>query len=1052
MARYTNSSRALAFLTETSEDAIAALKGILGGSGSSKYLDTSEDKISLIRSQLDSSREEDQIVALTRIIAMISKSRDASQFLPAVLKLTSSASIDVRKLVYIILLRYANRNPDLTLLSINSFQRDLSDPSPLIRAMALRVLSSIRVKMVTTIVTLAVSKSVRDPNPYVRRVSALAIPKLYALDRSLLSNLSQQVSTLLNDRNPLVLASAIVAFSDVCPDSWERLHPHFRKLCHALVDMDEWNQVKVLEVLTRYARSNFVEPSTKGGKSKQQVRPEHGENPADVEGDQIPGFKKLSLGKRASKEVPGAKDDNADGDANSNDDGVIQISKDLQLFLTKSRPLLNSRNPAVVMAAVRAIFYLSPSSSHASIVRPMIRLLHSPPEVTYLILCNLLEISKTSPQLFSPYVSSLFLRSTHVEPTYISVLKLEALVTLSNPSNAGLTLREIVSNLNSSSETVAVKAVEGLGRLSRRMPEQCSDLCLSALLELLKSSSRSKASVSRKDAVISKAVVVIKSLVSDRYERIGLMSEVYREVGEIGSAQGGEDDTRRKRESSTASIIARLAGLLFGNPPSSKGASLKSLSSAAVEGTTTPPTPDSASGTPIRSTTPVIPTNAGERKKKKKLKDMKLLSKDSITNPSARSSVIWLLGQYCRLSIKIRSLPPADHAHSASSPLSPPKAEDRYVTLAELILPDILRRCALNFVNEDSKTKLQILNLSSKLVTFLTGRVGSNTMAARSPLVDSVSVLHTYLLNLARYDSDFDVRDRARFFKGLTSNFVQNWARKRDGEGVSEDKEDEVELKGVRLRREQVELVLFEGKAKSGDLAATTVTDGKEEGDEGPRGKAGGEGARDGKSSSSATKGKAAKLCSLSLALEGRLVRGWEEVVVPDWTEVESDEKLRDPPEDQVGGGGKGVAEGGWSGNRSFSSEDPKGATLTFGGGKGEDRESVVLVPKERGKVEAGVGKYKDLDSFLDESESEEEEEEEESETEILARRNREDYEFESESEEETEEETEEEEEEGEEEEESESEEEEEEEEETVQPMKKETSQVDLVNSNSLWR
>lgn len=81
--------------------------------------------------------------------------------------------------MYIYLLKYAEQEPDLALLSINTFQKDLSDSSPLIRAMALRVLSGIRVPMIGSIVMLAIKKCAADISPYVRKAAALAIPKLF---------------------------------------------------------------------------------------------------------------------------------------------------------------------------------------------------------------------------------------------------------------------------------------------------------------------------------------------------------------------------------------------------------------------------------------------------------------------------------------------------------------------------------------------------------------------------------------------------------------------------------------------------------------------------------------------------------------------------------------------------------------------------------------------------------------------------------------------------------------------------------------------------------
>jgi AP-3 complex subunit beta len=94
-------------------------------------------------------------------------------------KNVASPNLEVRKLVYIYLLRYAEQEPDLALLSINTFQKDLNDPNPLIRAMALRVLSGIKVSMIGSIVVLAIRKCAADPSPYVRKAAAYAIPKCH---------------------------------------------------------------------------------------------------------------------------------------------------------------------------------------------------------------------------------------------------------------------------------------------------------------------------------------------------------------------------------------------------------------------------------------------------------------------------------------------------------------------------------------------------------------------------------------------------------------------------------------------------------------------------------------------------------------------------------------------------------------------------------------------------------------------------------------------------------------------------------------------------------
>ena len=64
----------------------------------------------------------------------------------------------IKKLVYVYLVRYAEEQQDLALLSISTFQKGLKDPNQLIRASALRVLSSIRVPIIAPIMMLAIKE------------------------------------------------------------------------------------------------------------------------------------------------------------------------------------------------------------------------------------------------------------------------------------------------------------------------------------------------------------------------------------------------------------------------------------------------------------------------------------------------------------------------------------------------------------------------------------------------------------------------------------------------------------------------------------------------------------------------------------------------------------------------------------------------------------------------------------------------------------------------------------------------------------------------------
>lgn len=183
---------------------------------------------------LESSKEVPKLEAMKRIITMVAKGRSAEsarELFPAVVKNVVTKNSELKKLVYLYLTRYAEQEPDLALLSIATFQHALKDPNPLIRGSAIRVLSSIRVPMISPIMLIAIKDCANDMSPYVRKTAAHAIPKLYSLDPDIREDIVEIIAKLLQDKVSLVLGSAVAAFEEVCPDRFDLIHENYRKLC-----------------------------------------------------------------------------------------------------------------------------------------------------------------------------------------------------------------------------------------------------------------------------------------------------------------------------------------------------------------------------------------------------------------------------------------------------------------------------------------------------------------------------------------------------------------------------------------------------------------------------------------------------------------------------------------------------------------------------------------------------------------------------------------------------------------------------------------------------
>src|SRR5271167_2120954 len=188
---------------------------------------------------------------------MMYRSQPCLPFFSSVVKNVASPNLEIKKLVYIYLLNYAEAEPDLALLSINTIQKSLSDGNPQVRALALKTMSGIRVPVISQIVSLAIKKGIADMSPLVRKAAALAIPKCYKLDPNTLPQLLDYLSILLGDRQYFVAGPAVAAFLEICPERIDIIHKHYRSLVKKLVDMDEWSQLATIQLLMYYSRRCF---------------------------------------------------------------------------------------------------------------------------------------------------------------------------------------------------------------------------------------------------------------------------------------------------------------------------------------------------------------------------------------------------------------------------------------------------------------------------------------------------------------------------------------------------------------------------------------------------------------------------------------------------------------------------------------------------------------------------------------------------------------------------------------------------------------------------
>uniref|UniRef100_A0A0R3WLS4 AP complex subunit beta n=1 Tax=Hydatigena taeniaeformis TaxID=6205 RepID=A0A0R3WLS4_HYDTA len=613
-----------------------------------------------IKKMLDSNKDNLKLTAMRRVVAMVAKGKECSDLFPAVVKNVVSKDPEVRKLVYVYLTRYAEEQQDLALLSVSTFQRSLKDANQLVRASALRVLSSIRIPVIAPILMLAVRDGVVDLSP---------------LDPGEKESLVELISKLLEDKSTVVVGSAVQAFEEVCPERLDLIHKHYRKLCNLLMDVDEWGQIAIINMLTRYARTQFPNPktclestSTVGASGDAALTICH--NKSGPPGEERVGA--VSLEDEEDDDEDTAGSDNAMSNekrSGSSIDSAMEtmLRSDYQLLITASRLLLLSHNAAVVVAVAQLFYHCAPKEEMNAVVKALLRILRSTKEVEHVVLSNIASMSLLHPNLFEPHLRMFFVFNN--DPIQVKLLKLEILTNLVNTSTSSTVLREFQAYVDSSDEAFVLATVQCIGRCASMVPE-IAETCLTGLLRL----------VSRKNEnLVAESVVVMRKLLQMQ----------------VSLTFAADSKERKKRVCLDALPTCGSGGgvCLCVYVLNANDAVCSVIIVAAI----------CVQTTDHKDVIAHIAQMAEE-----------------ITVPSARASILWMLGEY---------------GHRV------PK-----------IAPDVLRKMAKSFPKEHVAVKLQILNLAAKL----------SIVNPKQTLL-----IAQYVFTLAKYDQNYDVRDRSRVFRAL---------------------------------------------------------------------------------------------------------------------------------------------------------------------------------------------------------------------------------------------------------------------------------------------
>eukprot|EP01114_Cavostelium_apophysatum_P004384 TRINITY_DN1460_c0_g1_i1.p1 TRINITY_DN1460_c0_g1~~TRINITY_DN1460_c0_g1_i1.p1 ORF type:complete len:890 (+),score=280.85 TRINITY_DN1460_c0_g1_i1:39-2708(+) len=392
------------------------------------FTTTKKGEIHELQEELNNQKEDKRKDAVKKVIAAMTVGKDVSMLFTDVLNCIQTNNLELKKLVYLYVINHAKMQPERAILAVNTFQRDASDPNPLIRALAIRTMGCIRVDKVTEYLCEPLRNCLKDKDPYVRKTAALCVAKLYDMSPELVESqgLLDVLTQLLSDSNPTVVANAVAALTEIDEVSkksvFQITSANLTKLQHALNECTEWGQVFILNSLAKY-------------------------KPED--------------------------------------------SRDAENICERVAPRLNHANSAVVLAAVKVMMVCMEYIKTPEIIKatckkmapPLVTLLTTKePEIQYVALRNINLIVQKRPNILAHEMKVFFIK--YNDPIYVKMEKLEIMIMLASERNFEQILNEFKEAASEVDVEFVRKAVRAIGRCAIKI-EKAAERCIQVLLDLI---------------------------------------------------------------------------------------------------------------------------------------------------------------------------------------------------------------------------------------------------------------------------------------------------------------------------------------------------------------------------------------------------------------------------------------------------------------------------------------------------------------------------------------------------------------------------------------
>ncbi|KAF1784143.1 AP complex subunit beta [Phytophthora cactorum] len=182
---------------------------------------------------------------IKKVIAYMTLGIDVSRLFSEMVLCVDTKDLISKKMVYLYLTNYAQKNSELAIMCINTLLNDCRNEDPMVRGLALRSLCSLRLDSILEYIHDPLQASLTDTSAYVRKTGVID----HQGERH-----DRYPYNMIRDRDPQVVSNCIVALNEIMADEGGIAinQPIVMHLLSRISDFNEWGQCNILEIVAKY--------------------------------------------------------------------------------------------------------------------------------------------------------------------------------------------------------------------------------------------------------------------------------------------------------------------------------------------------------------------------------------------------------------------------------------------------------------------------------------------------------------------------------------------------------------------------------------------------------------------------------------------------------------------------------------------------------------------------------------------------------------------------------------------------------------------------------